>query len=131
MNANDIAIRPAKCQVMLNDRTVIQYRELAKKSNSHSVRRATTHVLRAASNATILPSEFLEVDAPFADTEEAIFAVEPRADTKSTENHRSFRVSLVSFESPMKARKRYVYIGTSTSDKYHTFSSQLFCQKMK
>ena len=70
MERNDVAIRPAKCQITLDDGTVYSYGSTGKSKTGHGVRRA--HVLRAPSKTmTLRPGEFLELALPpqFADDE--------------------------------------------------------------
>ena len=78
MERNDVAIRPAKRQIMLDDGTVYSYGSVGKsKGTGHAVRRA--HVLRAPSQTmTLWPGDFLELALPpqFADDES--LALEPR-----------------------------------------------------
>lgn len=82
MLTNDIALRPAKRQVILSDGTVLGYGHQPSRT-SHVVRRAQAHVLRAPSHTTTLwPGDFLEVPIPvdkFPDDD--TFALEPRADS--------------------------------------------------
>ena len=84
MERNDVAIRPAKRQIMLDDGTVYSYGSVGKsKGAGHAVRRA--HVLRAPSQTmTLWPGDFLELALPpqFADDES--LALEPRTDSPPT-----------------------------------------------
>ena len=83
MERNDVAIRPAKRQITLDDGTVYSYGSTGKSKTGHAVRRA--HVLRAPSKTmTLWPGEFLELALPpqFADDE--TLALEPRTDSPPT-----------------------------------------------
>ena len=85
--ANDISVRPAKCQVRIQDSVVIYYQPTAPPNPaSHAVRRAQCHVLRSSSPSTVLwPGEFIEVDTP-PDLDNDIFlAVEPLPDSLTKE----------------------------------------------
>ena len=64
MEVNDISIRPAKHQVILNsDNTTYLYGSLTTSNEHHTVRR--THVSRAPSRtATVWSSKIIEVDLP-------------------------------------------------------------------
>jgi hypothetical protein len=80
MKSNDITIRPAKNQIILEDDTIITYGPEKRSPSQHTVRRA--HVLRGPPQSTnIWPGAYLEVDLPedFAEPDSA-FALEPRTD---------------------------------------------------
>ena len=64
MIANDISVRPAKCQVRIQDSLVIYYQRRAPPNPvSHAVRRAQCHIVRSSSPSTVLwPGEVIEVD---------------------------------------------------------------------
>ena len=86
MEANDIAIRPAKHQVILNNGTYYPY-GAKESSDHHAVRRA--HLLRAPPQMTTLwPGEYIEVDLPatIAD-QDSDFALEPRTDMSIAKTH--------------------------------------------
>ena len=79
MIANDISVRPSKCQVRIQDSLVIYYQPRAPPNPaSHAVRRAQCHVLRSSSPPTVLwPGEFIEVDTPPDLDQDTFLAVEP------------------------------------------------------
>ena len=84
MDVNDVAVRPAKRQVILGDGTMYQYGSSNFTSNSPTVRRAQSRVLRAPpSHTTIWPGDFIELDIP-SDIADDILALEPRADSKNS-----------------------------------------------
>ena len=81
MERNDVATRPAKRQITLDDGTVYSYGTTGKSKTGRAVRR----ILRAPSKTlTLWPGEFLELALPpqFADDE--TLALEPRTDSPST-----------------------------------------------
>lgn len=62
MEANDIAVRPAKRQVILSDGTTYLYGSQQKPNHGHTVRRV--HVLRAPPhNTTVWPGDFVELES--------------------------------------------------------------------
>ena len=81
--ANDITVRPAKCQVRIQDSEIIHYEPTDDTSNgSHAVRRAQIFTLRAPSSATVVwPGEYLELDIPPDLGDDRILALQPRTDT--------------------------------------------------
>ena len=81
--ANDITVRPAKCQVRIQDSEIIHY-ELTDNTTtgSHAERRAQIFTLRAPSSATVVwPGEYLELDIPPDLGDDRILALQPRTDT--------------------------------------------------
>ena len=64
--ANDISVRPAKCQVRIQDSEVVHYEHKSDPTTaSHAVRRAQCYTLRAPPSTTVLwPGDYVELDAP-------------------------------------------------------------------
>lgn len=61
MENNDIAIRPSRCQVLIGNDSVYQYKFLDTEMQRHALRR--THIVRVPSESTTLwPGEFVEVE---------------------------------------------------------------------
>ena len=62
--ANDISVRPAKCQVRIQDSEVIHYEHKSDPSTaSHAVRRAQCYTLRAPPSTNVLwPGDYVELD---------------------------------------------------------------------
>ena len=79
MESNDIAVRPAKRQVILGDGTTYLYGSIGKPTDSHSIRRM--HVLRVPVSTTVWPGEFVEVDLPGDIPSDCDYALEPRIDS--------------------------------------------------
>ena len=64
--ANDITVRPTKCQVRFQDSEIIHYESTdVTTTGSHAVRRAQIFTIRAPPSATVVwPGEYLELDIP-------------------------------------------------------------------
>ena len=82
MESNDIAVHPAKCQVILGDGTIHNYGSQQPVSISPTARRAI--VLRSPpTSTTVWPGEFLEVELPGDAPPDSVYALEPRTDAPS------------------------------------------------
>jgi hypothetical protein len=82
MEANDIAVRPAKRQVILGSGDVYTYGSQQCSSANTAARRAL--VLRAPSvSTTIWPGEFVEIELPSDVPTDGEYALEPRMDAPS------------------------------------------------
>ena len=80
--ANDITVRPALCQVRIQDSDVIHYNPDSDSTGSHAIRRAQSYVLRASSSATVVwPGEYVELDVPSDLGDDCVLALQPRTDT--------------------------------------------------
>ena len=64
--ANDSSVRPAKCQVRMQDSKVIYYEHRSDPNTaSHAVRRAQSYTLRSPSSTTVLwPGDYVELNVP-------------------------------------------------------------------
>jgi len=83
MEANDVAVRPAKREVLLGNASVYTYGSKSPPSPIPTVRRA--FVLRApTSSKTVWPVEFLEVQLPDDAPPDSEYALEPRTDAPSS-----------------------------------------------
>ena len=80
---NDITVRPAKCQVHIQDSEIIHYEPMDDTTTgSHAVRHAQIFTLRAPSSTTVVwPGEYLELDIPPDLGDDCILALQPRTDT--------------------------------------------------
>ncbi len=79
MDTNDVAVRPAKRQVILGDGTIYQYGIASSTSGAHAIRRTQAYLLRTPSKSTtIWPGEFVELDCESSIDGE--LALEPRTD---------------------------------------------------
>ena len=77
--ANDITIRPAKRQVILEDGTIFTYGSVNHPPTHNAVRRA--QVLHApSSSTTVWPGDFIEIVLPEDLLPDAEYALEPRFD---------------------------------------------------
>ena len=80
--ANDITVRPALCQVRIQDSDVINYNPDSDSTGSHAVRPAQSYVLRASSSTTVVcPGEYVEQDVPSDLGDDCVLALQPRTDT--------------------------------------------------
>ena len=81
--ANDITVRPAKCQVRIQDSEIIHYEPTDNTTTgSYAVRRAQIFTLCAPSSTTVVwPGEYLELDIPPDLGDDRILALQPRTDT--------------------------------------------------
>lgn len=82
MERNDVAVRPAKKQVLLGDGTVYPYGSSPNQGNQMAARYA--FLIRAPpSSQTIWPGDFLEVQLPDDAPPDCEYAIEPRSDSPS------------------------------------------------
>ncbi|KAK2550541.1 hypothetical protein P5673_028741 [Acropora cervicornis] len=81
--ANDISVRPAKCQVRIQDSEVVHYEHKSDSTTaSHAVRRAQCYTLRAPPSTTVLwPGDYVELDVPPDLGDDCVLALQPRTDT--------------------------------------------------
>ena len=80
MEKNDVAVRPAKQQVILGDGKCYTYGSCNVQPVNTTARRAM--VLRAPPNSTVVwPGDFVEVALPSAAPPDSDYALEPRMDT--------------------------------------------------
>lgn len=85
METNDIAVRPAKREVLLGNGSVYTYGSKSP-PNPHATARRT-FVLRApAPSQTVWPGEFMEVRLPDDAPSDSEYALEPRIDAPSAHN---------------------------------------------
>lgn len=91
MASNDIAVRPAKQEIIIAGSDVVSYGPTDSTSKYHAVR--CCHVLRAPPvNTTIWPGGFLEIEVPTDVPSDAQLAVEPRVDSSSCRSVKSSHV---------------------------------------
>ena len=82
MESTDIAVRPAKRQVILGDGTIHNYGSQQPVTINSTPRRAI--VLRSPpTSTTIWPGEFLELGLPSDAPPDSVYALEPRTDAPS------------------------------------------------
>lgn len=83
MTSNDIAVRPAKHEIIIAGCDVASYGYSQSPQTHYAVR--ACHLLRALNtNTTVWPWEFLEIDAPSELLKDATLAIEPRMDSVSS-----------------------------------------------
>lgn len=79
MASNDIMVRPAKNQIVIQGEDTTFYASHGSKSTDSRLRRAQAFVLRAcASSSVTWPSRFHEVDAPSDVDPDGTLAIEPK-----------------------------------------------------
>ena len=81
--ATDSSVRPAKCQVRIQDSKVIYYEHRSDPNTaSHAVRRAQSYTLRSPSSTTVLwPGDYVELNVPPPDLGEDHVLALQHADT--------------------------------------------------
>ena len=83
MTSNDIAVRPAKREIVIAGCDVASYGCSQSPQTHYAVR--ACHLLRAPStNTTVWPGEFLEIDALSELLKDSTLAIEPRTDSVSS-----------------------------------------------
>ena len=83
MTSNDIAVRPAKREIIIAGCDVASYGCSQSPQTHYAVR--ACHLIRAPNtNTTVWPGEFLEIDAPSELLKDATLAIEPRMDSVSS-----------------------------------------------
>ena len=125
MESNDIAVRPAKRQVMLGDDTTYLYGSIGKPTDTHSIRR--THVLRVPVSTTVWPGEFIEVDLPGDIPSDCDYALEPRIDSPVNE-HTSKDSSQWPTPSIVSSVAGKIRIPNLSSEPLHLKRNEHFCQ---
>ena len=87
MITNDISVRPAKGQVLIQGSEILAYHpESSAGSQAHAVRRTQCYVLRSSSPTTVaLPEEYLELDLPPNIDPDCTLAIEARTDAPSNQ----------------------------------------------
>ena len=86
MTKNDIAIRPAKQLIVVNDKLKISYANSTHVHSNNSIRRTQAFTLRADSCTPKVtwPGSYVELDIPNETDPDAIFAVEPKFESNGT-----------------------------------------------
>ena len=80
MTTKDIAVRPAKHQVMIGDKKICKYEPTRAGDNTSTVSRAQSYLVRAPNSTTTLwPCEFLELTV--LDSLDECIAIEPCCDS--------------------------------------------------
>ena len=85
MTQNDVAIRPAKKQIILKGLEVVTYGASTDGDNLNCIRRSQAFLLRAPNQqSVILPGEYMELGTPCDLPADTTWALEPRYDTNRT-----------------------------------------------
>ena len=85
MITNDISVRPAKGQVLIQGSEILAYHpESSASAQTHVVRGTQSYVLRSSAPTTVvLPGEYLELDLPPNIDPDCTLAIEARTDVRS------------------------------------------------
>lgn len=88
MTANDISVRPAKQQILIDECTVVHYGSVPSQSSYNRIRRTQAYVLRSTSAATVVwPGNYIELDLPSDLDPDCTVSVESHVDSpKSSDN---------------------------------------------
>ena len=79
MIANDITLRPSKSLIIFNDGSTHNYQDSSDRAPSRTVRRVTSHIIRApATNTTLYPGDCIYVEVPDDLQDQTELALEPR-----------------------------------------------------
>ena len=85
MTANDVSVRPAKQEIIIDESTVVNYGFTHDKSVCNRVRRTQAYVLRSSSNATVIwPGNYIEVDLPSDLDPDCTVAIETHVDSSKS-----------------------------------------------
>ena len=84
MSSNDISVRPAKQQIILQDNEIVHYGPTSSEhenTEGHRVRRAqASFVVRAQVSTLTWPGSYVELDTPYDVDPEGSFAIEPKTE---------------------------------------------------
>ena len=86
---NDIAVRPAKRQIIINGDHIIPYGTQNDMYSMPSARRTQAFLLRNQRKTVILPGDYLELSAP--DMIDGVWAIEPRLDSRTNSTQKAER----------------------------------------
>ena len=87
MITNDISVRPAKGQVLIQGSKILAYHPKSSAGcQAHAVARTQSYVLRSSAPTTVvLPREYLELDLPPNIDPDCTLAIEARTDAPSNQ----------------------------------------------
>ena len=125
METNDIAVRPARREVLIGDDLVYKYGSTTPKGPNPVARRA--FVLRAPSpSKTIWPGEYLELKLPDDVEPDAEYAIEPRMDAPSVRKLKQTRIWPC--PSVLSSVASKIRIPNLTSEPHTLKRNEHFCQ---
>ena len=82
MTANDIAIHPARQEIIIDESLKINYGPLSDPSSANRIRRTQAYVLRSKSCSTVVwPGNYIELELPFDLDPDGIISKESRTDS--------------------------------------------------
>ena len=116
MIANDISVRPAKRELLIQGSEVILYNSQPSViSHAHAVRCTQSYVLRSSAPATVVfAGDFLEMDVPRDLGPDCTLAIEARTDTPSNQCTKVSRLWPQLLILPKLWLTRFVYSTTLT-----------------
>ena len=82
METNDVAVRPAKRQVILSNGSACTYGSVQSQVSTAAARRALV-LCAPPTSTTIWPGEFVEIELPGDVPADTVYAFEPRIDAPS------------------------------------------------
>ena len=125
METNDVAVRPARREVIISDDIVYNYGSIPSKGPNPVARRA--FVLRAPSpSKTIWPGEYLEINLPEDAEPDAEYAIEPRMDAPRV--RRLKQTQLWPRPSVLSSVASKIRIPNLTSEPHTLKRNEHFCQ---
>ncbi|CAB4008750.1 Retrovirus-related Pol poly from transposon opus [Paramuricea clavata] len=83
LSKNDIAIRPAKREILIGGTDVVHYGQPAKSIPHSAARRTQSFLLRSPQHMVVLPGDYLQLTTPLESDPDALWALEPRLDSPS------------------------------------------------
>ena len=83
---NDVAIRPATDEIIIDGKDIVRYDPVRKFSDNHC-KRLTTYTIKSVDRSVILPGQSLSVPLPSALKTEMCVAIEPRIDSAVNVHH--------------------------------------------
>ena len=81
--ANDIAIRPAKREIVVGGTDVVHYGTPSKTTPHSTVRHTQSFLLRNPSRTVVLPCAYFQLTTPQESDPDVLWALEPRLDSKA------------------------------------------------
>lgn len=83
MTKNDIGVRPAKRQIVINGSDVVNYGSTSRRFTQSSVRRTQAFLLRNTQRTVLLPGEYVQLPTPSDAEPDTLWTLEPRLDSPS------------------------------------------------
>ena len=81
MTCNDIAVRPAKRQIVIGGSEIVNYGRSNHISSHSNIRRTQAFLLRSPQRTVVMPGEYLQLATPDDSQPDTTWALEPRLDS--------------------------------------------------